>query len=327
MHNSKHRKNRVLRIKAINFGTPQGSCLGPLIFIIFTNDLHKQLQHCNSILFADNTTIYKSHRNLKYLSWCVEDDMKTIVKWFQANKLTLNIDKTVCLLFQKQGNTKKIHIRVDNIIIHNTHEIKFLGIWLDEHLSWTTHIQKLILKLTRNTNLLKFNQNLMPTHTKKLVYHSHIASHLHYGLLLWGNNASENQLNKLQKIQNKCLRYLLPKETHLNACKKLNILTIRDMLKLANLKFAYKLANNHLPPRIITICHEDSRKNTLLPKHRYNTRNRNTPNLPREANKLYRDSFLFQGPRSILSLDKTIQNSKSLPIFTKKCKTLLLNKN
>ena len=100
----------------------------------------------------------------------------------------------------------------------------------------------------------------MPTHTKKLVYHSHIASHLHYGLLLWGNNASENQLNKLQKIQNKCLRYLLPKETHLNACKKLNILTIRDMLKLANLKFAYKLANNHLPLRIITICHEDSRK-------------------------------------------------------------------
>ena len=67
--------------------------------------------------------------------------MKTIVKWFQANKLTLNIDKTVCLLFQKQGHTEKIHIRVDNIIIHNTHEIKFLGIWLDEHLSWTTHIQ------------------------------------------------------------------------------------------------------------------------------------------------------------------------------------------
>ena len=320
-------KTEYSEYKAINFGTPQGSCLGPLIFIIFTNDLHKQLQHCNSILFADDTTIYKSHRNLKYLSWCVEDDMSTIVKWFQANKLTLNIDKTVCLLFQKQGHTKKIHIRVDNIIIHNTHETKFLGIWLDEHLSWTTHIQKLILKLTRNTNLLKFNQNLMPTHTKKLVYHSHIASHLHYGLLLWGNNASENQLNKLQKIQNKCLRYLLPKETHLNACKKLNILTIRDMLKLANLKFAYKLANNHLPPRIITICNEDSRKNTLLPKHRYNTRNRNTPNLPREANKLYRDSFLFQGPRSILSLDKTIQNSKSLPIFTKKCKTLLLNKN
>ena len=86
--------------------------------------------------------------------------MSTIVKWFQANKLTLNIDKTVCLLFQKQGHTKKIHIRVDNTIIHNTHETKFLGIWLDEHLSWSTHIQKLILKLTRNTNLLEVQPKL-----------------------------------------------------------------------------------------------------------------------------------------------------------------------
>ena len=62
-------------------------------------------------------------------------------------------------------NRKKIHIKVDNITIQNTHETKFLGIWLDEYLNWTTHMQKLILKLTRNTNLLKYNQNLMPTHT------------------------------------------------------------------------------------------------------------------------------------------------------------------
>ena len=146
------------------------------------------------------------------------------------NKLTLNIEKSVCLLFQKQGHSDEIHIKVDNITIQNTHETKFLGIWLDEHLNWTTHIQKLILKLTRNTNLLKYNQNLMPTHTKKLVYHSYIASHLQYGLLLWGNNATESQLNKLQKLQNKCLKYLLPKETPCNASKRLNILNIRDML-------------------------------------------------------------------------------------------------
>ena len=179
-------KTEYSEYKAIKFGTPQGSCLGPLIFIIFTNDLHKQLQHCNSILFADDTTLYKSHRNLKYLNWCIEDDMETIVKWFQVNKLTLNIEKTVCLLFQKQEQSDEITSKVDNITIQNTHETKFLGIWLDEHLNWTTHIQKLILKLTRNTNLLKYNQNLMPIHTKKLVYHSHIASHLQYGLLLWG---------------------------------------------------------------------------------------------------------------------------------------------
>ena len=94
-------KTEYSEYKEIKYGTPQGSCLGPLIFIIFTNDLHKQLQHCNSILFADDTTLYKSRRNLQYLNWCVEDDMERIVKWFQVNKLTLNIEKTVCLHFQK----------------------------------------------------------------------------------------------------------------------------------------------------------------------------------------------------------------------------------
>ena len=215
----------------------------------------------------------------------------------------MDIEKTVCLLFRKQGQSKEITIKVDNITIQNTNETKFLGIWLDEHLKWTTHIQKLILKLTRNTNLLKYNQNLMPTITKKLVYHSHVASHIQYGLLLWGNNATESQLNKLQKIQNKSLKYLLPKENPITAGQKLNILNIRDMLKLVNLKFGYKLANKLLPPRIITICQEYNKKQTLLPKHQYNTRNRNTPNLPRDTSKLYRDSFLCKGPHSILSID------------------------
>ena len=68
--------------------------------------------------------------------------MERIVKWFQVNKLTLNIEKTVCLLFQKQGQSKEITIKVDNITIQNTKETKFLGIWLDEHLKWTTHIYK-----------------------------------------------------------------------------------------------------------------------------------------------------------------------------------------
>ena len=154
--------------KQVTYGTPQGSCLGPLIFILFTNDLYHQLHHCKSLLFADDTTIYKSHRNLQYLSWCIEDDMNRLMKWFKANKLTLNLTKTVCILFQKPGCSKKIQIRMENIIIHNTSKTKFLGMWLDENLKWNTHIQKLTLKLTRNTNLLRYNQNLMPTNTKKL---------------------------------------------------------------------------------------------------------------------------------------------------------------
>ena len=311
----------------IKYGTPQGSCLGPLIFIIFTNDIHKQLHHCKSLLFADDTTIYKSHRNLQYLTWCIEDDMNRITSWFRINKLTLNLDKTVCLLFQKQGQGKQVEIQVGKMKIKNTKETKFLGTWIDDQLRWNTHIQKLILKMTRNMNLLKYNQHMMPTHTKKLIYHSHIASHINYGLILWGNNASEEQMTKLQKLQNKCLKYILPyRKQYEEMNSKLEILKIKDMLQLANWKFGYKLDHNQLPPRIITLCQEDSKNKSLLPSHQYNTRNRKTPNLPREANKLYRDSFLCKGPRSILSLDLEVQRIPNLQLFTSKCKKLLIKK-
>ena len=88
----------------VSYGTPQGSCLGPLIFLIFTNDLHRHLVYSSSILFADDTTLYKTHRNLVYLKWCLEDDLCTLNDWFAANKLTLNLDKTVCMLFHKNNN-------------------------------------------------------------------------------------------------------------------------------------------------------------------------------------------------------------------------------
>ena len=104
----------------------------------------------------------------------------------------------------------------------------------------------------------------------------------------------------------------------------LEILKIKDMLQLANWKFGYKLNHKELPSRIITLCHEDSKNNSLIPTHHYNTRNKKTSNLPKGANKLYRDSFLCKGPRSILSLELEIQKIPHLQLFTSKCKKLLI---
>ena len=90
----------------LTYGAPQGSCLGPLIFLLFTNDLYRQIENCNPILFADDTTLYKTHRNLNYLKWCLEDDMTRLTDWFRANKLSMNVGKTVCVLFQKDPTPK-----------------------------------------------------------------------------------------------------------------------------------------------------------------------------------------------------------------------------
>ena len=112
-------RNRQLRVKCmvassskqeysdyeqVTYGTPQGSCLGPLLFLIFGNDLFRNLDYCNNLQFADDTTIYKGHRNLRYLIWCIENDLSNLDDWFRANKLTLNVGKSVHMIFSKKKN-------------------------------------------------------------------------------------------------------------------------------------------------------------------------------------------------------------------------------
>ena len=115
------------RYQPLTYGAPQGSCLGPLIFLIVTNDLHRQIENCNTILFADDTTLYKMHRNLNYLKWCLEDDMTRLADWFRANKLSMNLGKTVCVLFHKDYTFKPITINVDGMEVHSVREVRFLG--------------------------------------------------------------------------------------------------------------------------------------------------------------------------------------------------------
>ena len=260
----------------VTYGTPQGSCLGPLIFLIFTNDLYRHLVYASAILFADNTTLHKTHRNLTYLQWCLEDDLNTLSDWFAANKLTLNLEKTVCMLFQKENQKKEVMLKVRNMIIPSRPETKFLGMWLDQSLTWHCHVQKLILKLKRNTYLLNNGKHMMDLETKKLVYHAHIASHIQYGLLLWGNSANREQLNKISKLQAKCLQLIQPK----GKLSSLNILGLEEMIKLENMKFGYKLVHHMLPLRIIEICHEDSRTQSLTKTHKHSTRNKKVPKSP-----------------------------------------------
>ena len=310
----------------VTYGTPQGSCLRPLIFLIFTNDLHRHLVYSSSILFADDTTLYKTPRNLVYLKWCLEDDLCTLSDWFAANKLTLNLDKTVCMLFHKNNKTSEIELKIKNMTILNQTETKFLGMWLDQCLSWHIHIQRLTLKIKRNKYLLNNGKHLMDQSTKKLVYYAHIASHIQYGMLLWGNNASKEQLNRLQKLQTKCLELIQDKKSNTNLNKTLGILSIEDMVKLENMKFSYKLVHWMLPQKIIEICCKDSKQESLTKIHNYSTRNKRVPNLPRNMNKLYRESFLCKGPQSWLTLPVETKNACNLKAFTNKCKkSLLLN--
>ena len=110
----------------VNTGTPQGSCLGPLIFLIFCNDLYLNLKLCNGILFADDTTIYKSHENRNYLMWCVKHDLEILSDWFKANHLRLNSSKSVGILFSGKKSSSPPDIEFNGVKLKIVNTIKKL---------------------------------------------------------------------------------------------------------------------------------------------------------------------------------------------------------
>ena len=285
-------KNRKLRVRChagyeqeiacssicdVEYGAPQGSCLGPLLFLLFTNDLYRNLEYCNAILFADDTTVYKGHRNLNYLKWCLETDLAKLVDWFKANKLTLNVNKTVYMLFRGKEMPKTDNIIIDNKKIQESNNTKFLGLWMDKDLNWKKHTSILINKIKRNTTLLRNTKNIFHKNTLKLIYYAHIHSHITYGLNAWGGIVMKEVLNK---IQNTCLSMIEQKQKTVVTAKKEQILNINSLVHLEHLKLGYRMLQNTLPPRIISLLSTAQKNKSLEKSHKYNTRNKNKPNLP-----------------------------------------------
>ena len=118
----------------ITYGTAQGSCVGPLLFIVFCNDIHLSPTYSRIIMFADDTTLICNHKNIKFLKYALEHDMSILTDWFRANKLSLNVSKLVLLKFWPEG--KKFDIEVEGVSIGNSNYTKFLGIMIDDGLTW-----------------------------------------------------------------------------------------------------------------------------------------------------------------------------------------------
>ena len=192
-------------LKMVEYGVLQGSCLGPLVFLLFCNDLYLHIDHLNSIQFADDTTLYHGSRYLNYSKYCIESDLESIEDWFAANKLTLNIGKTVMMLFQpnKKGKIDPAEFKV-NLLgaqIPCKPQTKFLGLTIDDKLNWDSHLNKMMLKIRSRTGLLRKGKNLLTKHAKKILYYAQIHSILQYELVVWGPLSSKGNLSKLQKVQ------------------------------------------------------------------------------------------------------------------------------
>ena len=149
----------------------------------------------------------KGQRNKNYLRWCIETDLMKLTDWFKANKLTININKTVFMCFRLKDD-RLTDIEVCGETIKHSDNTKFLGLWIDDKWNWNKYCNTLITKLKQNQPLLFTAKNVLHQSTLKLIYHVHIQSHIGYGLVIWGGMVSKETLNRIQRIQTKCLKQI-----------------------------------------------------------------------------------------------------------------------
>ena len=199
-------------------------------------------------------------------------------------------------------------------------ETKFLRVWLDNEVSWNLHVNKLSAKLKRNLHLLRNQKNLLDLHTLKLIHLAQIQSHINYRLVLWGGMASSDQLNKIKKTQNKCMKIIKPKSLVDVTFHELKLLNLDQLIDLENKKLGYKISKKLLPKQMLEIINCDQNDHPLQKTHSYNTRKKKLPNICKSCTKCYQSSFPCNGIRALNKLNLHLLESSTIKCFMNKCK-------
>ena len=183
------------RTEEIHCGVPQGSCLGPLLFMVYINDLPFCLESCQVTIYADDTSISFTAKSVNDLNMTLNKELDSLRKWLQGNKLSLNVLKTQTMVIGSRPNFKKISTKlveppsftIGGFDVEMVGNIKYLGVQIDRHLAWDEPIHFARYKVSRAIGFLKYAKNLLPQDTLCKTYRGIVEPHLSYCCSVWGH--------------------------------------------------------------------------------------------------------------------------------------------
>ena len=300
----------------LSIGVPQGTILGPTLFVVYVNDFSYNISPFTTIRYADDTSLIAWGKDITEVQCKLQSGTNKAVDWLMANRLLLNNEKSTCMLIgtRQRLSDLSLNICISGKSLENCTYTKLLGVYIDCHLTWDKHINYLCNKLSPKLGLLYRFSKFLPNHALNVIYNTLLQPDIDYGISIWGN-CGVSYLNRVQKIQNRAARIICNNfnwdtrsSTLLSMLGFMSVDVRRDYFAgILIYKTLHGFGLYYLSPLLI-FTHE---------YHQYNTRaaNNNILVLSKPKCEIYKTSLQYYGLDLWNCLPDVVKNSENVQTF------------
>ena len=308
--------------RALNTGVPQGSALGPLLFLIFINDMPQNVRKCVTNLFADDVSLYVSGKTLSETCDNFQCSVNDAAQWYHDNRLTINIPKSSVMLLGSEARirslpseSRNLNIVLDNTTIEQVQHAPYLGVTIDANLKWDSHIQSLCKKLSGKLAVLSRSRNILNKNALSKLYLSCIQPCLDYAISVWGSCSQHNK-NIITRLQHRAARIITGNFDFVSArgsdlISSLRWQTLEQREKYFLSTLMYRCINGQAPVRLtdeLVMTADTHDRHTRTVSH-------NALYVPQPNVELYRHSFKYRGAVTWNSLPSDLKEAKDIDQF------------